>query len=75
MQRVSVGYQDGCLHPLWLSRVSMRLAVAFGASALWVPDHFMSFTPRSVWQPDITPAAKLVPSLDALVRSSCRCSP
>ncbi len=66
MQRVSVGYQDGCLHPLWLSRVSMRLAVSFGASALWVPDHFMSFTPRSVWQPDITPAAKLVPSLDAL---------
>jgi phthiodiolone/phenolphthiodiolone dimycocerosates ketoreductase len=66
MQHVSVGYQDGCLHPLWLSRVSMRLAVWFGASALWVPDHFMSFTPRAVWQPDITPAAKLVPSLDAL---------
>lgn len=66
MERVTVGYQDGCMHPLWLSRVNLRLATLFGASALWLPDHFMGFTPRQVWKPDITPAAKLLHSLDAL---------
>jgi phthiodiolone/phenolphthiodiolone dimycocerosates ketoreductase len=66
MGRVTVGYQDACVHPLWLSRISMRLARWMGASALWVPDHFMSFTPAQVWRPEITPAARVVPSLDAL---------
>jgi phthiodiolone/phenolphthiodiolone dimycocerosates ketoreductase len=65
-QQVSVGYQDGCVHPLWLSRLNMRVARWFGASVLWLPDHFMSFTPRHVWQPDVTPGAKAVRSLDAL---------
>lgn len=64
---VTVGYQDACVHPLWLSRLNMRLAKLMGASAIWVPDHFMSFTPASVWRPEITPAARLVPSLDALL--------
>lgn len=67
MGRVTVGYQDACVHPLWLSRVNMRLAKLMGASALWVPDHFMSFTPAQVWRPEITPAARIVPSLDALL--------
>jgi len=66
MGRVTVGYQDACVHPLWLSRVNMRLARWMGASAVWLPDHFMSFTPAQVWRPDITPAARLVASLDAL---------
>ncbi len=66
MARVTVGYQDACVHPLWLSRLNMRLAKWMGASAIWVPDHFMSFTPASVWRPDITSAARVVPSLDAL---------
>ncbi|MBI1814644.1 MAG: LLM class flavin-dependent oxidoreductase [Deltaproteobacteria bacterium] len=66
MGRVTVGYQDACVHPLWLSRVNLRLARWMGASAVWLPDHFMSFTPAQVWRPEITPAARVVPSLDAL---------
>jgi phthiodiolone/phenolphthiodiolone dimycocerosates ketoreductase len=66
--RVTVGYQDACVHPLWLSRLNLRLAATvMGASALWVPDHFMSFTPQSVWRPELTAAARVVPSLDALL--------
>ena len=65
--RVTVGYQDACVHPLWVPRVNMRLARLMGASALWVPDHFMSFTPAEVWRPEHTSAAKIVPSLDALL--------
>jgi phthiodiolone/phenolphthiodiolone dimycocerosates ketoreductase len=66
MGRVTVGYQDACVYPLWLSRLNTRLARMMGASALWVPDHFMSFTPGAVWRPEITAAARVVPSLDAL---------
>jgi len=64
--RVTVGFQDACVHPLWVSRLNLRLATLMGASALWVPDHFMSFTPAEVWRPEITSAARVVPSLDAL---------
>lgn len=68
MGRVTVGYQDACVHPLWLSRLNLRLAATvMGASALWLPDHFMSFTPQEVWRPELTSAARLVPSLDALL--------
>jgi len=66
MGRVTVGYQDGCVYPLWLSRVNIRLARLMGAAAVWLPDHFMSFTPAEVWRPEITAAARVVPSLDAL---------
>jgi len=66
MGRVTVGYQDACVYPLWLSRVNVRLARLMGASALWVPDHFMGFTPAEVWRPEVTPAARVVPSIDAL---------
>jgi phthiodiolone/phenolphthiodiolone dimycocerosates ketoreductase len=66
MGRVTVGYQDACVYPLWLSRVNLRLARWMGASAVWLPDHFMSFTPAGVWRPEITAAARVVPSLDAL---------
>jgi phthiodiolone/phenolphthiodiolone dimycocerosates ketoreductase len=65
--RVTVGYQDACVYPLWVSRVNLRLAALMGASALWVPDHFMSFTPEEVWRPEITAAARVVPSLDAVL--------
>jgi phthiodiolone/phenolphthiodiolone dimycocerosates ketoreductase len=65
--RVTVGYLDACVHPLWLSRLNFRLARLMGAEALWVPDHFMSFTPEEVWRPDVTSAARVVPSLDALL--------
>ena len=49
MGRVTVGYQDACVYPLWLSRLNLRLARLMGASAFWLPDHFMSFTPASAW--------------------------
>jgi len=65
--RVTVGYQDACVHPLWLSRMNLRLATLMGAKALWVPDHFMSFTPEEAWRPETTSAARVVPSLDALL--------
>lgn len=66
MGRVTVGYLDGCVYPLWLSRLNLRLARLMGASAVWLPDHFMSFTPQHVWTPEVTAVAKVVPSLDAL---------
>jgi phthiodiolone/phenolphthiodiolone dimycocerosates ketoreductase len=66
MPNVTVGYQDACVHPLWLSRLNMRLARLMGASAIWVPDHFMSFTPAEAWTPATTSAARVVPSLDAI---------
>jgi phthiodiolone/phenolphthiodiolone dimycocerosates ketoreductase len=66
MGRVTVGHQDACVYPLWLSRFNVRLARLMGASAVWLPDHFMSFTPAEDWRPEITAAARVVPSIDAL---------
>jgi len=66
MGQVTVGYQDACVYPLWLSRLNTRLARLLGATAVWLPDHFMGFTPAHVWRPEVTPAARVVPSLDAL---------
>jgi phthiodiolone/phenolphthiodiolone dimycocerosates ketoreductase len=64
--KATVGYQDGCLHPLWITRIGMRVARALGASAIWVPDHFMGFAPKWMWTPDVVPAAKVLHSMDAL---------
>ncbi|MFQ5478687.1 MAG: LLM class flavin-dependent oxidoreductase [Candidatus Binatia bacterium] len=66
MGRITVGYQDGCLYPLWVSNLGMRMATLMGATSLWVPDHFMGFAPRWMWTPETIPGAKVVPSLDAL---------
>jgi phthiodiolone/phenolphthiodiolone dimycocerosates ketoreductase len=66
MAKVTVGYQDGCLHPLWITKMGMRVARVLGASAFWVPDHFMGFAPKWMWTPDNVPAAKVVHSMDAL---------
>ncbi len=64
MGRVKVGYQDGCLHPLWLTNMGLRTARMFGAQSLWLPDHFMGFIAPSVWKEENTPAAKVVHSTD-----------
>jgi len=64
--RVTVGYQDGSLHPLWVSRMGMRLSTLLGAEAIWLPDHFMGFAPKWMWVPEIVPAAKVIHSMDAL---------
>jgi len=66
MARITVGYQDGCLHPLWMTQLGLRVARTFGAESLWLPDHFMGFIPASVWTPEITGAAKTVHSPDGL---------
>ncbi len=66
-ERVTVGYQDGCLHPLWLGRLGLRLARIFGAESLWLPDHFMGWLPGHVWSEEHTPAAAIVQSSDAFL--------
>ncbi len=66
MGKVSVGYQDGCIAPLWLSTTGMRAARLMGTRAIWMPDHFMGFAPKWLWTPEVVPAAKLVHSMDAL---------
>ena len=65
MRKVTVGYQDACIHPLWLTNAGLRMARLFGAESLWLPDHYMSFVPSQVWTPEITKAAKLIHSPDA----------
>jgi len=65
MRRVTVGYQDQCIHPLWLTTAGLRMARLFGAESLWVPDHYMGFLPAQVWKPEITQAAKIIHSTDA----------
>jgi len=62
---LSVGFETNCTAPLRLERVMMRLCRLFGVDSLFVPDHYLSFVPRSVWGPDLTPAAAMVPSPDA----------
>src|SRR2546427_3466487 len=63
--RLSVGIETNCTAPLQLERVSMRLFKLMGVDSLLLPDHYLSFVPRQVWNPESTPAAKLVPSPDA----------
>jgi phthiodiolone/phenolphthiodiolone dimycocerosates ketoreductase len=65
MKRVTVGYQDQCIHPLWLTTAGLRMARLFGAESLWVADHYVGFIPAQVWKPEITQAAKIVHSTDA----------
>ena len=64
-ETLSVGIETNCVAPLRLELVSMRLFTLFGVDSLFLPDHYLSFVPRSVWGPGLTPAAKLVPSPDA----------
>jgi len=64
--KVGVGYQDGSLHPLWISKMGMRVATLMGAEAIWLPDHFMGFAPKWMWVPEVVPAAKAIHSMDAL---------
>lgn len=66
MGRVTVGYQDAGLHPLWLTNAGLRVARLLGAESLWLSDHFMGFIPAQVWKPEITAAARLVHSPDGL---------
>jgi phthiodiolone/phenolphthiodiolone dimycocerosates ketoreductase len=62
---LSVGIETNCVAPLGIERASMRLYQLFGVDSLFVPDHYLSFVPRSVWKPELTPAAKIIPTPDA----------
>jgi len=66
MANITVGYQDGCLHPLWITKAGVTVARVLGADAIWVPDHFMGFAPKWLWVPEVVPAARTVASMDAL---------
>ena len=57
---LQVGVQTNCTAPLRLERVSLRLSQLFGADPMFLPDHYVSLIPRSVWKPEFTPAAKIV---------------
>jgi len=65
MARLQVGIETNCAAPLWLERVTMRMAKLMGIDSLLLPDHYLGFVPRAFWKPDFTPAAKIVPSTDA----------
>lgn len=64
--RITIGYQDGCLHPLWITKAGVAVSRLLGADAVWVPDHFMGFAPKWMWTPDVVPAARTLHSMDAL---------
>jgi phthiodiolone/phenolphthiodiolone dimycocerosates ketoreductase len=64
-ERLSVGVETNCTAPMRLERASMRLYQLMGVDSLFLPDHYLSFVPRSVWGPGLTPAAEMVPSPDA----------
>jgi phthiodiolone/phenolphthiodiolone dimycocerosates ketoreductase len=63
--RLSVGLETNCTAPMNLERMSLRMFQLMGADSFFLPDHYLSFIPRSVWGPGLTPAAKLIPSPDA----------
>ena len=66
MSRVTVGYQDGCLAPLFISDYSVAEAAKIGVDTIWLPDHFMGFAPRWMWTPENCAAANAIHSGDAL---------
>ena len=66
MSKVTIGYQDGCLAPLFVSTMSIEKAREMDIDTIWVPDHFMGFTPKWMWKPEICAAAHIIHSGDAL---------
>ena len=66
MGKVSVGYQDGCLAPLFVTEMSVAKAMEMGATTIWFPDHFMGFVPKWMWTPEHAAAAAVIHSGDAL---------
>lgn len=66
MPNITVGYQDGCLAPLFISTYSIQQAEKLGADTIWFPDHFMGFAPKWLWTPENCAAANVIHSGDAL---------
>lgn len=66
MSSITVGYQDGCLAPFFISTYSIQQAEKMGADTIWFPDHFMGFAPKWMWTPEHCAAAAAIHSGDAL---------
>ncbi|WP_193044403.1 LLM class flavin-dependent oxidoreductase [Mycolicibacterium baixiangningiae] len=47
------------------TRANYLNAVANRVDSFWVPDHLNALFPRALWRPEITAAARVVPSADA----------
>src|SRR5262249_7807080 len=47
--RLAVGVETNCTAPLRLERTTMRLMHLLRVDSLFLPDHYLSFVPRSVW--------------------------
>jgi phthiodiolone/phenolphthiodiolone dimycocerosates ketoreductase len=64
-RRLKVGWYVETLAPLTMVRLQMQLGRMLGADAFWFGDHVAHGIPDSLWDPKVTPMARLVPSLDA----------
>jgi phthiodiolone/phenolphthiodiolone dimycocerosates ketoreductase len=62
MSRVQVGYLDGCISPLWLTSLGLRIGRLFGADSLWVPDAHMGAGSDEMWALEAPTVAKTAPS-------------
>lgn len=65
MATLSVGFESNCTAPLRIERLMQRVVGFMGVDSIVLPDHYQGFVPRQVWSPEQTPAAKMIPSLDA----------
>ena len=65
---LSVGVESNCVAPLQLERSMLRLCHLFGVDSLFVPDHYLSFVPRSVWGNVEDVLAEIRPLVDAGLR-------
>lgn len=63
--RIGIGIQGGFMPPIDSAVKSAKLNEAQGYHALWWPDHLMSWTPESIWTPDIGEIAAFVPNTHA----------
>jgi phthiodiolone/phenolphthiodiolone dimycocerosates ketoreductase len=64
---MKLGFADTAIVPPWLTRFSQGLAVAGGASSLWVPDHLINVLPRSLWKRRYNGMTAIVPRADAFL--------
>ena len=69
MASFRTGIVESAVHPRvapdFLLRNTFATTKSAGAESVWVGDHLMSLFPRSVWSPEYTGAARLVPRVDA----------
>lgn len=62
--RLRVGVQDPTRPPFTVSKITSRIAERVRFDSYWLIDHFMGAVPLSVWDKDLTPAARIVKNPD-----------